>query len=178
MWQKIDSTIMPKIIELYNKGFTCDAIAGMLPDCKVSGSTIWRNLNKQGLIVNRRPSGENHPNWKGGRKKTSWGYVLVLNPNHERAQSLGKNKDSRYVLEHILVWEHVHNQKLPKNWSIHHLNGIKDDNRPENLVALPNRKHAHVLSEKAKRIRELEAKVKILERALDANQLMFNVSEN
>jgi len=43
------------------------------------------------------------------------------------------------------------------------LNGIKGDNRPENLVALPSKKHYLILKEKSRRIRELEAKIGELE---------------
>ena len=94
--------------------------------------------------------GESHPSWKGGRIRYR-GYVLVRQPNHHRAEPSG------YVREHILVWEQVNGKPLPKGWIIHHLNGIKDDNRPRNLVALPNKKHYLVLQAKAKRIQELEA---------------------
>ena len=51
-------------------------------------------------------AGENNPNWRGGRFK-SHGYVRVSAPNHPRAFANG------YVLEHILVWENVHNKSLP-----------------------------------------------------------------
>ena len=70
---------------------------------------------------------------------------------HPRANS----KDR--ILEHIWIWEEAHGKPLPKGWIIHHLNGIKDDNRPKNLMALPNKKHYLVLQAKAKRIQELEA---------------------
>ncbi len=94
--------------------------------------------------------GKDHHNWKGGRIKSS-GYIFVHKPDHPRAKRDG------YVREHILVWEETHGKPLPNDWIIHHLNGVKDDNRPANLVALPNKKHYLILAAKAKRIQELEA---------------------
>jgi hypothetical protein len=95
--------------------------------------------------------GEKHPSWKGGKFKTSSGYIVVKKPEHPHAHKSG------YVFEHIVIWEETHGKALPKGWIVHHLNGIKDDNRPANLVALPNSKHSLVLAAKAKRIQELEA---------------------
>jgi len=60
------------------------------------------------------------------------------------------------VPEHLAVWEEANGRRLPDGWVIHHLNGIKTDNRLRNLSALPNMKHMLVLAAKAKRIRELE----------------------
>jgi len=94
--------------------------------------------------------GENHPNWKGGRRISSEGYVLIWKPDHPRAF---KN----LVLEHILVLEKKLGRSLSPNEIGHHLNGIKTDNRPKNLVALTSKKHYLVLAVKAKRIQELEA---------------------
>ena len=79
------------------------------------------------------------------------GYVFVRKPEHVRANRNG------FVREHIIVWEETHGKPLPKGWIVHHLNGIKNDNRPSNLVGFPNRKHYLVLQAKAKRIQELEA---------------------
>jgi len=85
----------------------------------------------------KRPEmrGSTHPSWKGGIRKTKQGYTRVWRLGHPRANN------HNYVLEHILVWEEFHGKGLPGGWLIHHLNGIKDDNRPENLVALPLNKH-------------------------------------
>jgi hypothetical protein len=94
--------------------------------------------------------GANHPNWKGGRIVTR-GYILLHRPDHPAA-----NRDG-YVLEHRLVWETHNGQVLPHGWIIHHLNGLKGDNRAENLVALPRQLHSLVLAAKAARIRQLEA---------------------
>ena len=95
--------------------------------------------------------GEQHYKWKGGRRQDADGYIRIMKPIHHRATKQG------YVLEHILVWEEAHGKPLPDGWIIHHLNGIPDDNRPSNLVAMPSKKHYLLLAAKAKRIQELEA---------------------
>lgn len=95
------------------------------------------------------PIGSDHPGWKGGKIKIN-GYVCI--------KTGIKNGITQYTREHRLIWEGHHKKKLPKGWLVHHLNGIKDDNRIENLVALPRNKHTvWTLVELAqKRIRELE----------------------
>jgi len=101
------------------------------------------------------PSGPESPSWKGGRKIHN-GYVYLYAPDHHSAKR-------GYKQEHILVWEKVHQRHLPKDWIIHHLNGIKDDNRPENLEALSDLAHKRKLQIYQKRIRELEARIQQLE---------------
>lgn len=57
------------------------------------------------------------------------GYVRVRIPNHPRADKSGM------VLEHIVAMEQALGR--PVDWTkgenVHHINGRKDDNRPENL---------------------------------------------
>ena len=98
-----------------------------------------------------RPMGKNHYNWKGGKRSCN-GYKFITQPNHPRADRYG------YVLEHIIIWEQTHNKPVPKGWIIHHLNGIRGDNRPENLMAVSRSKHEHQTF-----VKSLQARIRILE---------------
>ena len=121
--------------------------------CIDCGIGIRRSRNQPQrckACYSKHNKGANHPNWKGGRRKSQEGYVLIWKPDHPRAIR-------NLVLEHILVLEQKLGRPLKKGEVGHHLNGIKDDNRPNNLVTLSSQKHYLVLDAKAKRIQELEA---------------------
>ena len=65
------------------------------------------------------------------------GYIMVYFPNHPYAKSSGKNKKA-YVYEHRLIIEKKIGRYLKPYEVVHHINGIRDDNRVENLQLLPN----------------------------------------
>jgi len=69
---------------------------------------------------------ESNGAWKGGRTYHKKGYVKVRDPEHPRA-SRG------YVFEHILVIEAALARFLEPDESVHHRNGVRGDNRLENL---------------------------------------------
>lgn len=89
----------------------------------------------------------------GGHKKYRRdGYVSVYCPNHPSAHKDG------YVLEHVLVYEKAHNMIIDKNiFCVHHINGIKTDNRPENLILMSKSEHAtmHLLKRHKERREKL-----------------------
>jgi len=72
--------------------------------------------------------GENHHNYKGGRRRIYSGYILIHNPTHPFCDKNGYVKNSRLVGEKIL------GRYLTRKEVVHHINSIKDDDRPGNLM--------------------------------------------
>ena len=105
----------------------------------------------------RAKKGDKSWNWKGGKSKTQSGHVVILKPEGYETYK------HRYISEHRFIWEQAYG-KLPKGYVIHHFNGVKDDNRRENLVALPRNAHSGsvVLNAFKSRILQLEQEIRIL----------------
>ena len=117
--------------EWLNEQYTIQGKLGreIAEECTVSEPAIYYWLKK--FNIKRRTNTEtrmgiNNPNWKGGKIKHH-GYVRILRPNHPRA-----NRDG-YVLEHIIIMEELLNRFIKIKEKVHHINGIRDDNRLENL---------------------------------------------
>lgn len=86
-------------------------------------------LNRE---LGKKRCGVNAHNWKGGRSLHQ-GYVYLKAPQHPAA-----NKG--YVFEHRLVVEKELGRFLYPDETVHHKNGIRTDNRYENLE-LWSKKH-------------------------------------
>jgi hypothetical protein len=69
----------------------------------------------------------------GSKRKDTHGYVLV-----KMAEGNG-----RWPKEHICHVEAAINRRLSKSEQIHHINGIRDDNRLENLFLCRDGSHHH-----------------------------------
>ncbi len=81
--------------------------------------------------------GPDNPQWKGGRY-LSRGYVMVaLSTLSSEEQVLfapmATQSSNRVIPEHRLVMARILSRPLTPAEAVHHVNGSKQDNRPENL---------------------------------------------
>lgn len=78
--------------------------------------------------------GADHPNWKGGLSIDPQGYRLVYSPGRTR-------KVHPYSYEHVLIAEEMIGRRLTKGEHVHHIDGDKLNNAPENLLVVSDQKH-------------------------------------
>jgi len=116
--------------------------------CKTCGETFYRHPCeiKKGRVnycsVKCRKLGNYNPykkgilssNWKGGTTRIGK-YIYIKSYDHPN-----KNSDE-YVAEHRLVMEKFLKRYLTTNENVHHRNGIKHDNRLENLEVVTHSNH-------------------------------------
>ena len=109
--------------------------------------------------------GDKNSNWRGGRSLTKDGYIRVLT---QPANFFYPMANHSYVLEHRLVMAR-HLGRCLQDWElVHHLNGIKTDNRLANLCLTMEQYHdKHTVNKQLQeRIKHLEARVTLLEAEL------------
>ena len=80
-------------------------------------------------------AGDKNPKWKGGKTYNYSGYVYVLDKDNPEANEKG------YIFEHRKVMREHIGRELEKHEVVHHINGIRDDNRIENLELLSRGEH-------------------------------------
>lgn len=111
-------------------------------DLCLNRTTVQRWCKRFGWETQRTGprSGPGHPNWKGGRMLLG-GYWQIYSPDHPRVTLAG------YVAEHRLVVEKKLGRFLESSEVVHHIDGDRLNNSPENLqVFRTNREHlAHDL---------------------------------
>lgn len=122
-----------EIVARLRSGETLRDIAA---DYGISYQRVQQIGRKAGIPPRKPQTGENNPRWKGGRKRTSKGYILAYCPGHPRANSRHR------VPEHILMAESRIGRLLADDEIVHHINGRRDDNRPENLRVMTQAEHA------------------------------------
>lgn len=98
---------------------------------QIRAGAVRQKLRREGVLdpTLNRSSGERHPSWQGW---TIVGGYVYVKPKPEDLAFCVPNGGG-YVAEHRLVMGHSLGRPLLATETVHHKNGIRDDNRLENL---------------------------------------------
>lgn len=119
------------------------SVSALARERGVKPATIRYHLLRCGVPVRRSGfkspksvslTGPRNSNWRGGTYRHTDGYVLQYAPSHPYSVA-------GYVLQHRLVMEQKLGRFLEPWEIVHHVNEVKDDNRPENLALLDRSSH-------------------------------------
>lgn len=107
-------------------GASCDVSHGNLRSGKVQSCGCLRRE----MRVTANKGGTTHPKYKTG-KQLRHGYVWCSNPHIQKHFS--HYQDRIQMPEHVLVIAEHLGRELMSGENVHHINGVRDDNRLENL---------------------------------------------
>lgn len=121
--------VRAEIVRLYTSGSSRYAVS------RATG--VWhyaleRVLQEEGIAIrdDRRRQGESSHLFKEGKWVGPDGYVRKWVADDDPMASI---RNGRYALEHRLVMSRHLGRPLTRSERVHHKNGVKDDNRIENL---------------------------------------------
>jgi len=108
-------------------------------------------------LGNSGKRGADAPNWKGGQHIDHDGRVRIWDPDAKR-----------YYHRSVKVWMAAHpGESVPRGYVIHHKDGDKQNDVPENLVRLSLAEHV------ALHRRQQQEYISLLQRLLDAAGIAY-----
>lgn len=157
-----------KVKRIYQKGKRKDSIRYVMTclECNKEFEILKRDYNRgRGIYCSNdcnllNKSGKRNGMWKGG-KKIVRGYVLVHKRLVQKKYHYLANNAKFYIPEHRLEAAKKYKRKLTKDDIVHHVNGVRSDNRRENLVVVNANSHEkHTFEKKLQeRILKLEKEI-------------------
>lgn len=109
---------------------------------KMSLAATGRSLSESAKDKLRTRTGSKNHNWRNGLTITGSGYLQFTN---SPANGEHKNK-----LLHMIICEHKYNRPLKSGEHVHHIDGNKLNNHPDNLIILSASDHAKLHAEERK----------------------------
>jgi hypothetical protein len=95
----------------------------------LTGRAVANQLRRHGL---QAPDGHGRRVYPRHERVNFAGYWMLHRPDHPAADKRGR------VMEHRIVMEEKIGRYLRREEVVHHMNHVKDDNRPENLMLMPD----------------------------------------
>lgn len=107
-------------------------------------ASITRTETERKMSISDKVGGIGH------KKKRKDGYICIYFPDHPNSTKDG------YIMEHILVAECLLGRHLNREEVVHHKDGVRDDNRKENLEVMTFKEHAAYHMKKRHENRKVE----------------------
>lgn len=132
--------------ELYESGMTFKQVATLLGRSDIG---IIRNITKYyPEIIRSNVLGPGGPHWKGGKSIDTQGYVQVWVSNDDpmiEMAVVSKGGSSKYIPEHRLTMARKLGRVLLRTETVHHIDGNRQNNSPENLQLRQGKHGKHVV---------------------------------
>jgi hypothetical protein len=127
-------------LEIVSRFLAGERINALADEFHIGSKRCYAIVEQEGHKPKRGPRrGPDHPHWKGGRGRANTaGYIARWVPADHPYASMRNHKGR--VPEHRLVVAEAIGRPLRKEETVHHINGVKHDNRLENLQ-LMSRNH-------------------------------------
>lgn len=127
MRYQTDHKMVDKIKDLVAQGLSSKEIGLIVGKSPKAVQKYFSRHGIQPALKRGGPIGERNGGWNGGQTIDKDGYRLIRSNGHPAARETG------YVLEHRLVMEQKIGRYLDKKEVVHHIDGNKLNNHPDNL---------------------------------------------